>query len=89
MRRGQIKNINFGIKINENEKDTCSDLKKKTCKYDVLKIAIYSFFFVYRVKVKKIENLKFGHFLAPSIKIIKANNFFFISGFMNFYICSV
>lgn len=32
MRRGQIKNINFGIKINENEKDTCSDLKKKEIK---------------------------------------------------------
>lgn len=85
MRRGQIKNINFGIKINENEKDTCSDLKKRNKNhYDVLKIAIYSFFFAYRVKVEKIENLKFGHFLAPSIKIIKANNFFFISGFMNF-----
>lgn len=32
MRRGQIKNINFGIKIYENEKDTCSDLKKKEIK---------------------------------------------------------
>lgn len=35
MRRGQIKNINFGIKIYENEKDTCSDLKKKRNKNHV------------------------------------------------------
>lgn len=32
---GEWENINFGIKIYENEKDTCSDLKKKRNKNHV------------------------------------------------------